>query len=374
MSSDPIRVTLLVTRALDRLRVPYLLGGSLASAVHGLVRATMDSDLVADLKLDDARPLAALLGNEFYIDAEMIAEAIKHGSSFNAIHLKTMHKVDVFIAKRPFDHNELERSERYTVIDDSDETMCIATAEDIILAKLEWYQNGHQVSERQWSDVLGIMGVKAGKLDFTHLLIEHPTENDPGRAANQTHRDRDMDLLGEVDFIEITVNDSTAEGLALDLLGDHGLAGGLGVALEIDQRVDAAMAHREQMLELRSIEGDRRRGASAAVHDARSQPALTKLAGRTFAGGLPSLDDQFYITHDSSSLVPAIGGRAVDRRRAGDPGCDGILVAVSDRLCSSSCPRPLLGAREHSQNSELTLSSLLMRRIASPIGPATETT
>ena len=50
MLSDPIRVTLLVTQALEQLRVPYLVGGSLASAVHGVVRATMDADIVADLQ------------------------------------------------------------------------------------------------------------------------------------------------------------------------------------------------------------------------------------------------------------------------------------------------------------------------------------
>ena len=51
MLSEPVAVTLLVIDALEALDVPYLIGGSLASAVHGVARATADTDLVADLRL-----------------------------------------------------------------------------------------------------------------------------------------------------------------------------------------------------------------------------------------------------------------------------------------------------------------------------------
>lgn len=45
----------------------------------------------------------------------------------------------------------------------------VASAEDIILAKLVWYRSGGEVSERQWRDVIGILNVQAGKLDFDYL-------------------------------------------------------------------------------------------------------------------------------------------------------------------------------------------------------------
>jgi hypothetical protein len=48
MLAEPIAVTVLVTDALDALGVTYAIGGSLASAVHGVVRATMDADLMPD--------------------------------------------------------------------------------------------------------------------------------------------------------------------------------------------------------------------------------------------------------------------------------------------------------------------------------------
>jgi len=65
MLIEPIAVTLLVTDALETLRVPYFIGGSLASAVHGVIRATMDVDMIADLRLEHVEPLARILGDVF---------------------------------------------------------------------------------------------------------------------------------------------------------------------------------------------------------------------------------------------------------------------------------------------------------------------
>lgn len=42
MLTEPIAVTLLVVDTLEDLGVPYFIGGSLATAVHGVARATLD--------------------------------------------------------------------------------------------------------------------------------------------------------------------------------------------------------------------------------------------------------------------------------------------------------------------------------------------
>ena len=104
MLAEPIAVTLAVTDALDALDVPYVIGGSLASALHGVMRATMDADLLADLGQEQVEPLALALGDAFYADLEAIRHAVQHRRSFNLIHLETAFKVDIFVAKpRPFD-------------------------------------------------------------------------------------------------------------------------------------------------------------------------------------------------------------------------------------------------------------------------------
>ena len=169
-SPDPIQVTLKVTQAFEQLGIDYLIGGSLASAIYGVGRATLDSDLVADIRIEQIQSLVNLLESEFYIDSEMIRDAIQHTSSFNLLHLETIFKVDVFIIKqRDFDRNQMERRVLQMVGDLPADRAYFATAEDIILAKLEWFRAGGGTSDRQWQDILGVLFLQAEHLDFEYL-------------------------------------------------------------------------------------------------------------------------------------------------------------------------------------------------------------
>ena len=104
MQSESTRLTLLVTQALEQIGIPYAVGGSLASSVHGVMRSTLDVDIVADMRLEHIQALVAALSKEFYADDEMMKDAIERHSSFNLIHYETAFKVDIFIRKlRAFD-------------------------------------------------------------------------------------------------------------------------------------------------------------------------------------------------------------------------------------------------------------------------------
>ena len=97
MLPEPIAVTLQVTQLLKKLNIPYLIGGSFASTVHGLIRTTQDTDLMVVLQPQHVTPLVNALQNQFYLDENAIREAILHRRNFNLIHLETMFKVDVFV-------------------------------------------------------------------------------------------------------------------------------------------------------------------------------------------------------------------------------------------------------------------------------------
>jgi hypothetical protein len=170
MLSEPLQVTLHVIEAFNQIGISYLIGGSLASAVHSIARATMDADLVADVKPEHIRRLTELLETEFYVDPEMVRNAVAQRSSFNLVHLETMFKVDVFILQqRPFDLNRMRRRILHTMGDSASDQAYFSTAEDIILAKLEWFRAGGEVSDRQWRDIIGILDVQGSRLDFDYM-------------------------------------------------------------------------------------------------------------------------------------------------------------------------------------------------------------
>jgi hypothetical protein len=115
MSTEQLDVALQVIDVLDNLNVPYLIGGSLAAAVHGVARATLDADLIADLDLPHAEPFAQALAGAFYLDLETIRQAIRNRSSFNLIHLTTMFKIDIFVSRRrSFDQARFAQRLKFT--------------------------------------------------------------------------------------------------------------------------------------------------------------------------------------------------------------------------------------------------------------------
>jgi len=156
-----------VLEALRRLGVRHYVGGSIASSSYGVPRASIDADVVAELGPAHAPRFVAALRGSYYVSEERVRDAIARRASFNVIHFETMVKVDVFVSKdRPFDRRAFERARPATA--EEGITLPVSSAEDTVLAKLEWYRRGGEASERQWTDVTGVLRA-VGALDDAYL-------------------------------------------------------------------------------------------------------------------------------------------------------------------------------------------------------------
>lgn len=167
MPENLLTVAYKVIQVLDQLGIPYLICGSLASSVHGMVRSTNDVDILADMRPNDVCRFIEALREEFYIHEDAVTEAVRDGSSFNVIHYETAFKVDIFVAAgSPFGQMQIARAQTATV---EGLTICVASAEDTVLAKLLWYRQGGESSVQQWRDVVGIVKVRGADLDREYL-------------------------------------------------------------------------------------------------------------------------------------------------------------------------------------------------------------
>lgn len=170
--SDLIRALHPVLAELDRLGVRYCVGGSIASSVHGAARSTLDVDLAAELDEASALNLIAALRDDYYVSEIAAREAVRNRSCFNLLHFATAFKVDIFVSRgREFDRRMQERAVVDTLGGTDTLPARIASAEDIILIKLEWYRLGEECSERQWNDVTQVAKLQGNRLDRTYLRL-----------------------------------------------------------------------------------------------------------------------------------------------------------------------------------------------------------
>lgn len=155
-----------VVEALGAAGIDYMVTGSVAGSYHGVPRSTKDIDLVVEGTEAQLLSFArALSRKDFYVSDEAVREAVRSRGQFNVVDRRTAWKVDLILRKdREFSRTEFSRRKEEEA---SGTSLWIATAEDVILAKLEWAKRTD--SERQLDDVGGILQTQGDSLDREYL-------------------------------------------------------------------------------------------------------------------------------------------------------------------------------------------------------------
>ncbi len=146
----------MVLRKLEDEKIPYMMVGSLASMVYGEPRLTRDMDLVVDVQAEHASKFEKLFRQpEFYCPpVEILSDEILNRRQFNLLHVPSGLKVDLMVLKpTAYDQNRFARRLQTTIWEGF--VAYLATPEDIIIKKLEFFREGG--SEKHIRDIRGII-------------------------------------------------------------------------------------------------------------------------------------------------------------------------------------------------------------------------
>ncbi|MEW6738050.1 MAG: hypothetical protein AB1489_42630 [Acidobacteriota bacterium] len=168
---DILTAVIPVAEILDKIGIAYHIGGSFASSAYGVPRATADVDLMVDIRIEQVDLFVKALEAAYYINEKSVRDAIIRKSSFNIIHFDTMLKIDIFIPQDSvYDKQVMQRVLSIKLgYAGKEHIFYLKSPEDVVLTKLEWYRSGGEVSERQWSDVIGVLRVQIKTIDFDYL-------------------------------------------------------------------------------------------------------------------------------------------------------------------------------------------------------------
>ena len=159
-----------VVQAFRSLNIRHYVGGSVASSFHGATRSTIDVDVIAEIDDDSVERFLELLSDDYYVSEPAIRDAIRRKACFNLVHFPTSFKVDIFVSRdRPFDRDCMTRAVLGRIGAAGNLEVAVASAEDTIISKLEWYKLGNETSQRQWQDVMLVLQLLGDEADLDYL-------------------------------------------------------------------------------------------------------------------------------------------------------------------------------------------------------------
>ena len=151
--NEELEVLNLVAQRLTEADIFYMVTGSVAMSIYATPRMTRNIDIVVAISEEDVSRIVNLYEEEFYIDRDMIIEAIRNEGMFNIIHNEYVVKVD-FIVRKSAEYRQVEFDRRRQVRVGST-PLWLVSPEDLVLSKLWWAKDSH--SEQQLSDIGNIL-------------------------------------------------------------------------------------------------------------------------------------------------------------------------------------------------------------------------
>lgn len=167
---DPSEIAKLLHPIFEELNIPYYITGGVAAIAYGDPRTTRDLDLVIQLNRGDIFNLASALEAAGFYCPPGAVEDIQAGRGrvLSVTHMVHVLNADIVLnADTDFDRSKMTRRRLEALDEAGIEQFWIASPEDVILAKLLWRKKSQ--SEKQWTDVLGVLKVQGENLDFGYL-------------------------------------------------------------------------------------------------------------------------------------------------------------------------------------------------------------
>jgi hypothetical protein len=158
-----------LVKTCEDLAIPYALSGSLASSLYGMQRATLQIDVVADLRQKHLLSFYDYLSPQYLLHREEVAAAIQQQTSFELVHLESLLKVVVTLPGMLALGKGMFHRVREAVLVEREQSILLLAPEQVIVLLLNAFKRSDERADDLWYDLLGVLKVQGTDLDMPFL-------------------------------------------------------------------------------------------------------------------------------------------------------------------------------------------------------------